>query len=148
FRVRRSHTAARLIALLRVALNVALQVAVELTWRALLCPLQVALRRALEGAVCSLEILEILRVANLLAQRRVLELNGAAVSGIEWPVAGAFSLSEDLGGFDLFVWDDMDGARPVQPATAIAITSAPIVMAPQRRTDDESNAKADHRGAD
>ena len=86
--------------MLQVALDVALEVTAELTWRALpgalLCPLQVALRRALEGAACSLEILEVLRVANLLAQRRVLELNGAAVSRIELPVARAVSLSDDI----------------------------------------------------
>ena len=109
---------------LNVALDVALQVAVELTWRALLgallWPLQVALRRALVGAVCSLEILEILRVANLLAQRRVLELNGAAVSRIELPVARAVSLSDDIGAVELIVLDYIDGDRPVPTAAAIA----------------------------
>src|SRR5712691_5382056 len=113
---------------------IALERAVDLALCALLRALQVALERAARA-------LQSVWPAKLLTQRRVLESNCAAVGRIELPIAEAVSVSHKIGAIELIVANDIDGDRATP-------TAAPIVMAPQCRTDKESNAKADDRGAE
>src|SRR5437588_1799585 len=117
---------------------IALERAVDLALCALLRALQVAVERAARA-------LQSIPPAKLLAQRRVLESNCAAVGCIELPIAEAVSLSHEIGAIELIVADDIDGDRATPMAAPAA---APIVMTPQCRADEESNAKADDRGAD
>ena len=121
-RVRRSRPAARLVALQRVAL---ISLDVELALRALRRA-ELALRalhRTLERAPPALE---------LLAQRRVLESNAAAVSGIEMPIIEAVSLGDEIGAIEPIIIDHIDADRAAAGPTAVP---APIVVTPQRRAD-------------
>src|SRR5439155_25613882 len=113
-------------------------IAADLALCALLRALQVALKRASRA-------LQSVLSAKLLAQRRVLESNRAAVSRIELPIAEAVSFSHEIGAIELIVADDIDGDRSTPMAAPAA---APIVVTPQCRADEESNAKADNRGAE
>src|SRR6516165_3116077 len=118
-RVRRSRPAARLVALQRVAL---ISLDVELALRALrrvelalraLRRVELALRalhRTLERAPPALE---------LLAQRRVLESNAAAVSGIEMPIIEAAPLGDEIGAIEPTVIDHIDADRSAAGPTAV-----------------------------
>src|SRR5438874_7438991 len=115
---------------------IALERAVDLC--ALLCALQV-------GLECAVRTLHSIRPAKLLAQRRILESNRAAVSRIELPITEAVSFGHEIGTIELIVTNDIDGDRAAPMAAPAA---APIVMTPQCRADEEANAKADNRGAE
>ena len=109
-------------------------------------PALATLQRVLEG----LRAVQI-RPAKLLAQRRVLESDGAAMRRVELPVGESVVARHQIGAVELVIPVDIDGDRAAAVPTAAVPTAAvptPVVVAPQRRTDEESNAKADHRGAD
>ena len=94
----------------------------DLALWALLRAVQVALQVTSERASRALQIV---LPAKLLAQRRVLESNRAAVSRIELPIAEAVSFSHEMGTIELIVADDIDGDRATPMAAPAA---APIVM--------------------
>src|SRR5581483_6133676 len=103
----------------------------------LLRPLQIGWQGA--GA---LEILKIPRLAELLAQGRVLELSRSAVRSIELPM---ILPSHEIGAVEAIVIDHIDGDRAAAAPTAIV---TPVIVAPQRGADEEADAEPDHRGAD
>src|SRR6266571_4081444 len=121
-----------------IALERAVDLALCALLRALLRALQVTLERAARA-------LQSVWPAKLLAQRRVLESNCAAVGRIELPIAETVSVGHKIGAIELIVANDIDGDRATPTA---APTAAPIVMAPHCRTDEESDAKADDRGTE
>ncbi len=98
-------------------------------------PLQVTLQCA--ARAWEVLLLEIPRLAELLAQRCVLELNGAAVRGIELPMIAVRS-NHQIGAVESIVVDDIDGDRAAAGPTAVP---APVIVRPQRRTDEEPTPK-------